>query len=177
MQVEHRLKYHIKLIPRRWYMDHLQDSGELEESFGPFSHAMTQKANIGEDEDGMSDVPVVTFMSDIFKIFPLTTSLSRDDQSQLSKKRRHGEISGLVKDILKVADSSPEMFEMVKERLGDVIVEGKGLEGMRDPVHVKAKSRPKKTRMKSSMETTARSTKCGNFFMKPSFLSIFSGSR
>ena len=142
-------------------MDNLQDSGELEESFGPFLHIMTQKANVDKNEDGVLDVPVVTFMSDIFKIFPPTTSLSRDDQSQLSKKRRYGEISGLVKDILKVVDSSPEMFEMVKESLGDIIVKGRGLEGMRDPAHIKAKGRPKKSRIKSNMETTTRSTKCG----------------
>ncbi|KAF8928535.1 hypothetical protein BGZ47_001563, partial [Haplosporangium gracile] len=102
-------------------MDHLQDSEEPEETFGPFSHAVTQKANVDKDKDGVPDVPVVIFMSDIFKIFPSTTSLSRDDQSKLSKKRRHGEISGLVKDILKVVDLSPEMFEMTKECLGDVI--------------------------------------------------------
>ena len=66
-----------------------------------------------------------------FQDFPQsTTSLSRDDQSQPSKKRRHGEISGLAKNILNVVDSSPELFEMVKESLGDVIVRGRGLEGM-----------------------------------------------
>lgn len=105
-------------------MDHLQESGEQEEPFGPFLRAMTQNTNVGDDGDGKPDVPVVTFMSDIFKIFPPATSLSRDDQSQLSKKRRRGEISGLVKDILKVVETTPEMFEMVKESLGDVIVRG-----------------------------------------------------
>jgi hypothetical protein len=164
MQVDRRFKYHIKLIPRRWYMDHLQDSEELEESFGLFLRAMTQQANIGEGGDGtpdVPDVPAVTFMSDIFKIFPSAPSLSQDDQSHLSKKRRHGEISGLVKDIFNVVESSPEMFEIVKEGLSDVIVKGRGLDGMKDPVHVKAKGRPRKSRMKSSMETTTRSTKCG----------------
>ncbi|KAK3847074.1 MAG: hypothetical protein J3R72DRAFT_416917 [Linnemannia gamsii] len=90
---------------------------------------MTQQANIGEGEDGMPvvpDMPVVTFMSDILKIFPSEPSLSRDDQSHLSKKRRHGEISGLMKDLYNVMDKNPEMFEVVKECLDEAIVKGRG---------------------------------------------------
>ncbi|KAF8937925.1 hypothetical protein BGZ58_001905 [Dissophora ornata] len=97
---------------------------------------------------------------DLLKIFPLTPSLTRDDQAQLSKKRRFGEISGLMKDIIKVVDSNPDMFEMVKESLDHVIVKRRGYEGMKDSVHVKAKGRPKMSRMKSSMEVGTRSTRC-----------------
>ena len=157
MQVDSRFKYHVKLIPKRWYKEHLQDSQDLEESFGPFLCAMTQKSKVSVDE--ISNAPGPMFMSDAFKVFPLPTSLSRDDQSQLSKKRRHGEISGRMKDIIAVVDLNPEMFELVKEGLDQVIVKGRGVEGMKDPVHVKAKGRPKKTRIKSSMEGRQHSTK------------------
>jgi len=155
MQVDHRFKYHVKLIPRRWYKEHLQDSQDLEESFGPFLCAITQKPKVGEDE--ISSAPGPMFMSDIFKVFPLPTTLSRDDQSLLSKKRRYGEISGRMKDIIAVVDSNPEMFELVKEGLDQVIVKGRGVEGMKDPVHVKAKGRPRKTRITSTMESSPHS--------------------
>lgn len=59
--------------------------------------------------------------SDIQNMFPLPPSLSRDDQSQLSKKRRYGEMSGLMKDIITMVDSNL-VFEMVKENLDQVIV-------------------------------------------------------
>lgn len=160
MQVDSRFKYHVKLIPRRWYKEHLQDSQDLEDSFGPFLCAMTQKSKISEDE--ISSAPGSMFMSDIFKIFPLPTSLSRDDQSQLSKKRRHGEISGRMKDIIAVVDSNPEMFDLVKEGLDQVIVKGRGAEGMKDPVQVKSKGRPKKKRITSSIESRPHSTRSVN---------------
>ncbi|KAI9233998.1 MAG: hypothetical protein BYD32DRAFT_424540 [Podila humilis] len=116
MQIDSRFKYHVKLIPRRWFKEHLQDSQDLEESFGPFLCAMTQKSKI----------------------------------------------SGRMKDIIAVVDLNPEMFELVKEGLDEVIVKGRGVEGMKDPVHVKAKGRPRKTWIKSSIENRPHSTKSLN---------------
>lgn len=100
-------------------------------------------------------------MSDMLKAFPMLPSLSQDDQSLLSKKRRHGEISGRMTDISRLVDSNPELFEMVKDSLDQVIVIGNGDEGMKDPASVKTKGRPKKTRTKSVLEISRRPAKCG----------------
>lgn len=67
-----------------------------------------------------------------------------------------------MKDIIAVVDSNPEMFELVKEGLDKVIVKGRGVEGMKDPVHVKAKGRPRKTWIKSSIENRPYSIKSLN---------------
>lgn len=64
-----------------------------------------------------------------------------------------------MKDILAVVDSNPEMFELVKEGLDQVIVKGRGVEGMKDPFHVKVKGRRKKTWISSSIKSSRRSTK------------------
>ncbi|KAI9240200.1 MAG: hypothetical protein BYD32DRAFT_409241 [Podila humilis] len=133
MQIDSRFKYHVKLIPRRWFKEHLQDSQDLEESFGPFFCAMIQKSKVSKDE--ISSAPGPMFMSNIFKI------------------------SGRMKDIITVVDSKPEMFKLVKEGLDEVIVKGRGVEGMKDPVHVKAKERHGK---KSSIENRPHSNKSLN---------------
>lgn len=104
---------------------------------GPFLRTKTQKAYVGSEDVNVN--PTATYMVDIQGMFPLAPSLSRDDQSQLSKKRRYGEISGLMKDIITVVGSNPEVFEMVKESLDQVMVKGRGVEGMKDPAHVKTK--------------------------------------
>lgn len=155
----YRCKYHLKLIPKRWFKEELQDSIDLEESMGPFLRTKTQKAYVGSEDVNVN--PTATYMVDIQKMFPLAPSLSRDDQSRLSKKRRYGEISGLMKDIITVVDSNPEVFEMVKESLDQVIVKGRGVEGMKDPAHVKTKGRPKTSRIRSVTEVKKHSTKCG----------------
>lgn len=69
MQIDRRFKYHIKLIPRRWYKEHLQDSVDLEETFGPFLFATTQNTDASEDQT--ADTPDATYMSGVFKFFPL----------------------------------------------------------------------------------------------------------
>jgi hypothetical protein len=158
MQVDGRFKYHIKLIPRRWYKEHLQDSVDLEETFGPFLYATTQNTEASEGQT--ADAPDAAYMSDMFKVFPLGSSLSQDDKSRLSKRRRHGEISGRMKEIFDAVDSNPEVFEMVKDGLDQVIMKGRGHDGMVDPTPVKTKGRPPK-RLKSSVELSARSAKHG----------------
>ncbi|KAG0247023.1 hypothetical protein BG011_002203, partial [Mortierella polycephala] len=137
MQVDSRCKYHITLIPKRWYKEELQDMTDLESSSVPFLRAKTQKVHL--DEGVTVDTPAASYMSDVKNAFPLAPTLSRDDQGLLSKKRRYGEISGLMKDLIRVVDSNPENFEMVKEAINQVIVKGKGDAGVQDPAYVKAK--------------------------------------
>ncbi|KAF9304989.1 hypothetical protein BG003_001475, partial [Podila horticola] len=72
--VDSRFKYHYKLIPRQWCQEHLQDSQDLENTFGPFLCAKTQKSKVSEDK--ISNAPGPMFMGDTFKVFPWLTSLS-----------------------------------------------------------------------------------------------------
>ncbi|GJJ76621.1 zinc finger SWIM domain-containing protein 3 [Entomortierella parvispora] len=158
MQVSDRCKYHVRLIPMRWFKEELQDLTDLDLS-GAFLSAKTQKtvAQVGSAEGE----PASSFMSDIMKVFPSVPSLSGVDKRNLSKKRRIGEISGLMKNIMDTVNSNPEVFETVKDGLNRVIVRGAGEEGMKDPHYTKTKGRPRTSRIKSSMETKKKSTKCG----------------
>jgi len=154
MQVDYRFKYHLKLIPNRWHTESTQDKADFDISARPFVHA---KVHILGDET----IPDGTYMSDVLKAFPLTPTILPDHQAQLSKKRQFAEISSQFKEVSKVLEENPEMFGMVKDSIDEIIVKGRGFEGMRDPPTLKAKGRPKKSRIKSSQETQTRSTKCG----------------
>ncbi|KAF9401090.1 hypothetical protein BGZ94_005314 [Podila epigama] len=153
MQADGRFKFHVKLIPKRWCLDDLQDNVHLEETFGPFVYPKTQKdSGSGAGGDDVSNGPGATFMSNLLKAFPLQTSLSQADQTRLAQKHRHGEISSLIKDLMSFVSSNPSAFEMAKEGLSQVLVQGKGIGNMKDPACVKTKGRPKKIRFKSSLE-------------------------
>jgi hypothetical protein len=158
MQVDSRFKYHIKLIPSRWYKESVQDDPDYDACNEPFVLALAQNV----DGTETTDIPTDTYMSDILSAFPLTPTFSPDDQTRHSKRRKYAELSGQFKEVHQVLEANPEMFEMVQESLNKIIIEGRGVEGILDPALVKPKGKQKKSRTKSCVEVRSRSsTKCG----------------
>jgi len=70
----------------------------------------------------------------------------------------HPQVPG---ELIEVVEANPEVFHMVKDAIDDANIKGKGRTSVLDQVQVKAKGRPKLTRLKSSMEVRTGSSKCG----------------
>jgi len=100
-------------------------------------------------------------MGGIVKAFPLLPTLSPDIQTQLTKKRQYVEISGQFKEVRMVLEACPAMFEKVKSSIDQIIIEGKGLKGVKDPPPLKAKGRPKASRI--AYLSTSVSTRLTNY--------------
>lgn len=158
MQADPRFKYHLKLIPRRWHTELEQDNVSLDVSTKSFVQAFIHTPDSGGD---VADIPGDSYMNDVLDAFPMSPTILPDDQHRLSQKRQFAELSGRFKEVNRALENNPDLFEMVKTSFDDIIIKSRGVDEMLDPENVKAKGRPRKSRLKSSVETRMRSTKCG----------------
>ena len=105
-------------------------------------------------------------MADILAIFPSLPKFSESVWLLLSNNQRFGVLTGLSKELAEMASSNHEVFERLKTVLAKEIRVLKGDDGIEDPVRVKTKGRPKKSRFVSSVESkkersSVRCGKCG----------------
>jgi hypothetical protein len=163
MQVNKRCKYHISLIRRRWYKEVMQDDSNADVREEPFLFARTQHRTL----DNMDTTPVPdTYMEDVLGLFPSLPEVSQSDQLLVSKKRRFGVLTGMSKELAERASSNQELFEKLKDVLAQELAGLRGEDDIEDPLQVKTKGRPKKSRFVSSVESkkgrsSVRCGKCG----------------
>src|SRR5205823_4673480 len=98
-------------------------------------------------------LPPDTYMVDIMGLFPSLPEVSQSNKLLLSKKRRFGVLTGMSKEIAERASSNQELFEKMKCVLAQELAGLRGENDIQDPLQVKTKGRPKKSRFVSSMES------------------------
>lgn len=157
MQVNGHHQYHIGLIPKRWYREYIQDDIWLDISTEPFVSATHPSMDRNSDLP-MRDGPDTMFMSDIGRVFPLPSPITQDDQTVLTLKWCHGEISGMMKDIVQLVEAQPEKFQALRDQIQQVIILGRG--EVLDPEVCAKKGRPKTVRTRSILERKMGSTRC-----------------
>ena len=161
MQVDKRCRYHISLVRRRWYKELAQDDPNTNVRELPFLFARTQAHDSSEN----TSVPD-TYMADILGLFPSLPEVSESDKLLISKKQRFGVLTGMSKELAERASSNQELFERLKGVLAREIAGLRGEDDIKDPLEVKGKGRPRKSRFVSSVEskkgrTSVRCGKCG----------------
>src|SRR5215469_18322523 len=92
MTVEKECKYHVSLIPTRWYKEELQNATTSE----PFVFANTINQQL-EAEDITEEPKLDTYMVDVQSLFPSMAFASRPAPSELSRMQKYGELNGLYK--------------------------------------------------------------------------------
>jgi len=160
MVEDKRCKYHISLIPKRWYKETQQDVVTSDE---PFIFAETQQRNL----DDTDYVPMPdTYMAQIRTAFPIPSSSTAGDLVSSTKKRKYGELIGLSRQIAEAASENPEEYERVRGILQQQLLRMKGNDEVNDPQYVKAKGRPRNKRLKNAMEKNKKNRitcgKCGD---------------
>ena len=163
MQVDKRCKYHISLVCRRWYKELSQDDPNTDVREEPFLFARAQHQALNDADN--APVPD-TYMADILGLFPSLPEVSESDKLLVSKKKRFGVLTGMSKELAEMASSNQEVFERLKGVLAQELRGLRGEDDIKDPLEVKTKGRPKKSRFVSSVESkkgrsSVRCGKCG----------------
>lgn len=151
MREDCRFKYHISLIPRRWHRERARVSGQSI-ALEPFSVARTHP------QPYEPECPSRTYMSDVRRLFPLTSPTSLLDERELSRKKRRAELSCKLKALQQMADDDSDEYESIMESLDEVIVQAQGI--ILNPPQKETKGRPRVKRYKNSSETKERTLRC-----------------
>ncbi|KAG0257595.1 hypothetical protein BG011_003875 [Mortierella polycephala] len=95
-----------------------------------------------EKEDFDGKAPAKAYVGALRSSFPLSVTTSRLEQREISQKRRCGEVSGMLKEFMAVADQDPDQYGQMRDIVPKAIrkVKNKVL----DPTVVKTKGAPKK---------------------------------
>src|SRR5262249_39746284 len=110
------------------------------------------------------NVPVPdTYMADILDLFPSLPEVSESNKLLISKKQRFGVLTGMSKELAERASSNQEVFERLKGVLAQELAGLRGEDDIKDPVEVKGKGSPRKSRCVSSVESKkgGSSVRCG----------------
>ncbi|KAF8980513.1 hypothetical protein BGZ46_004090 [Entomortierella lignicola] len=149
-------RYHIRLIPTRWYKESVQDDLDLDVSLRPFCVALMMQRYV----DHESHMPVSTYMRDITRVFSSLSEVSAKDQESISRKRYHAELSVKTKELLGAVQNNPDALKAAMTKINEAIFEAKGLGSLDDPDVFRRKGAPQTKRLKSSLEQGKKSSKC-----------------
>ena len=138
----------------------MQDDPNIDVREEPFLFAQTQLQGLGD----LDNAPVPdTYMADILALFSSLPEASESNKLLVSKKQRFGVLTGMSKELAERASSSQELFQKLKGVLEEQLADLRGEDEIKDPIEVKGKGRPRKSRLVSSVESKKgrSSVRCG----------------
>ena len=135
MTVEKMAKYHVSLIPSRWYKEEIQSDPNIVTSKLPFASTSMTKVEFLE-------APNPAYMAELKKILP-PLSMPRPAPEELNRMQRYGELNGLYRRVTEQAIADPAAFVRFKTFMTEEIARTSEIG---NPVVTQGKGRPKKKR-------------------------------
>jgi hypothetical protein len=148
MTVEKTAKYHIHLIPRRWYKEEIQSNPSIVTSKLPFTSASSIKI----DTVG---TPQPSYMAELKTLFP-STSAPRPALKELTRMQKYGELNGLYRRVTDQAMDDPATFERFKTFMTEELTRTTTNAEIGNPIVMQGKGRPKKKRIASIFESSKK---------------------
>jgi hypothetical protein len=152
-------KYHISLIPRRWFHSKHQGLMDSDLKVQPFLSSEFQKDTASDERL----LPPSDYMGSVRSLLPSMPQLPALPQKEASRTWRYSEISGKAKSIADLASNNTDAFHMVERELQilqrKIRAQLTGSMPVEDPEDVSPKGRFRTKRIKSSGERSRKRTK------------------
>ena len=155
MQVNPNFRYHISLIPKRWFKETMQDIVGLDVSIKPFCRSTLQMKNA----DPESRIPDDNYMLDVNRAFSSLVEISQADQDSISRKRAHAELIAKTKQLVSLVEYSPEQLEGAVSKVDEAIFAAKGDSFIDDPDPLRRSGPPTTKRRRSNLEKSKKPVK------------------
>jgi hypothetical protein len=145
-------KYHISLIPRRWFREMHQGLSNKDLRVQPFLTSDT----FVDEASNQREFPTDDYMDIVHALLPSKSQHPVISTKEATRSERYSEMSGKAKAIADMASNRREVYDMVRRELSiiDRKVRAKlaGAEPVEEPQDIFPKGRFRRKRIKSALE-------------------------
>ncbi|KAF9355972.1 hypothetical protein BGX26_005865 [Mortierella sp. AD094] len=157
MHVDPNFRYHITIIPKRWYKETMQDMTNLDVSIKPFCSSTMQMRGVSPEYR----IPDDTYMTNVSRVFSSLVGISQADQESISRKRSHAELVAKTKQLVSLVEHSPDQLGEAMSKVDEAIFVAKGDSFIDDPDVLRRSGPPTTKRRRSNLERPLKPLKKG----------------
>ncbi|KAF9970550.1 hypothetical protein BGZ75_002246, partial [Mortierella antarctica] len=163
-------KFHLRLVRTRWFKDEIQDMSNIDRFIDKHTFLIANCYDVGSEAEQR---PSKSYMDGVRKLISEESSIPRKSLTEGQKKRQYGEMMGVAKSTISLAQNDQDSTTRVdfmeavegvmrKRQRRLELAEGlssKEIDEVRDPLVGKKVGRPRSSRKKASYERTASKKK------------------